>query len=240
MLTTLGSLRTDVRARVNDSDSSDYIWSDVELNAYIKEGYNLFCSTTKCIWRREAIPDIADEPLYDLPVGVVELDRVTWDNRRIGPAPPDYFMHKDPAFEYQSGDVFTFMLDGDGYRKIRKIRAPGADDPDKFYVEYYSLGETLSSDSTEFEIPRWYARYVRHFACFRAFNRRGEGQNEELAKHYQSRWLEGLERAQDRSHSAFARRAGILGGSGQAPKRGIPRGPRFPANFGRTVGRRGW
>lgn len=239
MLTRLADARASVRSYLSDEDPNDYVWPTVDINAYIKDGYQQFCATVKPIFDREAIPDVEGEALYDLPLGMVSLERVTYKDIRIGSAPASFLEQKDSSFEDQTGEVFSFLLDGDGYGKIRKIRVPAADNADNFYIEYTRLGAELESDDTEFDIPEWYVAYVEYFALFRCYDRRGRGQNTNLAKHFRSRWAEGLERASEKSLSIGSRGPRVLGGGG---RRGvaIPRGPRLPANFGRTVPKRGW
>jgi hypothetical protein len=235
MIDTLGTVRTRMRSKLSDQDPAVYIWTDSELNQYIQDGYDLFCRTTDCLWDRQPIPDVAFQPVYDLPEGITKLDRVTWNDNRIYSDVQDNLTSLSPAFERQTGNVVMYLVDGDGYRKIRKVWPPATDDPTKFQVEYFRIGGELTSDTDEFEIPDWACRIVSYYALARAYERRGPGQILEMSQHYLLRWNEGLERMKERGYRFQTRRQLALGGSARVRiTRGVPR-PQLPWEYGVVV-----
>jgi len=222
-----------------DTNSADYVWSDAELNRYIQDGYDLFCRAALAIFDRQAIPDVAGEAVYDLPVGITELDRVTWNNYRIRSDPQDAWTSGDPVFESQQGQVEGYLVDGDGFGKIRKIRVPAGDDATKFMVEFYRIGAELTADTDRLEIPTWDSRAIRHYVLAQAYGRDGKGKNLEASTHYLARWVETLERARSRNYKVQARRTVVIGGTGEVRTTGRPPRPRLPWQYGTVVrGRR--
>jgi len=233
------SIRTkaQVRARIQTklADTAAVIWSTAELDVYIQNGYDQFTRLTNTIWERKAIPDEVGFGVYDLPEGITSLERVTWDDYRIDSIPTDVFLFQDRMFEQQQGPVTNYMVDGDGFRKIRKIRVPSLAAATKFYVEYYRIGSKLV-DTDTFEIPEHYVRAVVFFALGCARMRRGDGQDLKRAAAYMAKWQEVVDRANRRNQQVRKRMQPIVvGGGGRSIVRSRPPRPALPWNFGDVV-----
>lgn len=100
-------------------------------------------------------------------------------------------------------------------------------------IEYRRRGETLATDVIEFEIPDRYVKYVRWFALSQALGREGDGQDMELADHYQSRFELGVQRCVRRRSMAQSQRKVVMGGAARRSGR-MPRA-RLPYNYGAVV-----
>ncbi len=64
--------------------------------------------------------------LYDLPDNLYEIERTTWDSRRIDPRRSREFEQNDSRYELAKGNVDAYTQDKDGLRRLRKWRVPSA------------------------------------------------------------------------------------------------------------------
>lgn len=103
-------------------------------------------------------------------------------------------------------------------------------EPNDMRIEYRRRGVELSKQ--DFEIPLRYQTYVRHYAQARALEREGDGQDLELAAHYQARYEAGVQRMLARKQAMQYQRKGIIGG-GSRTERGARL--RMPWQFGSVV-----
>lgn len=100
-------------------------------------------------------------------------------------------------------------------------------------VEYWRRAEVPSDASQPIrELDGYMLRYVRHYALYRAYNKRGVGQDLRLAGHYKGRYDAGVARVKARAQSASAAKLRRMGGPGMRsvlPAKPYPRNPRnFP------------
>ena len=224
--------------------------------------------------------------LADLPDDLYEVERATWNTRRIETWDSRKLEWDDSRYELNKGNVEAYTQDKDGIARLRKWRVPSGayvpyslDDETKYWgilvqitevsaaaplftwgdfvqvpaqhmmgdpwgvivavyketgdvrIEYQRRGRELS-DEQDFEIPERYQKYVRHYAQARAFECEGDGQDLELAAHYQSRYDAGIARMIKRKEAMLYQRKTILGG-------GIRRSNRKPlAQLPYTYGER--
>jgi hypothetical protein len=100
-------------------------------------------------------------------------------------------------------------------------------------MEYRRRGLPLS-DTQDFEIPMRQQVYVRHYVQARSYEREGDGQDLELAAHYQSRYEAGIQRMMKRKPAMHYQQKSVFGGSATTTRRRLPL-VRLPWNFGERV-----
>jgi hypothetical protein len=96
----------------------------------------------------------------------------------------------------------------------------------------YEYRRRGTGDCTELEIPARYQTYVRHYAQARALEREGDGQDLELAAHYQARYEAGVARMLKRRSSMHYQQKYVLGGGRRPETRPVLR---LPYSYGRAV-----
>lgn len=240
MAKSLTTLTTEVLYRLGDASAA--IWSSAEIQQYLLEGLDDLIQRTKPLWKRSldtagaqtAVDDADGTATYTLPTDLLEVDRVTWDDVRIRPMYAEDVEHAHPSFESQEGDVYGYILDGDGLRTIRKVLIPSATVANKFVVEYYYRRDsaTTYTGASTFDLPDIYLKYVRFFALSRALEREGDGQDLALADHYLQRYQQCLVRVLARKLAVQQKQTGRIGG-GPARRVAPPR-PRLPWNYPRS------
>jgi hypothetical protein len=119
---TLYQLRQEVLTRLGDTALS--IWTEAEIESYIKRGYELLCLETLCLWRQEQLIDVASQATYDLPDDFLQMDRVTNDHKRLIPTYAVELERNDNLYRTTEGTVEAYCLDSDGPNKIRLWRVP--------------------------------------------------------------------------------------------------------------------
>lgn len=94
------------------------------------------------------------------------------------------------------------------------------------------VGFSLPAASTAFECPDRFVKYIRDYACARALERDGPGQDLKLSAFYQTRYDVGLSHVLRRRSRVQAVRTGSFG----APtKASAPPKPRLPWQYGKVV-----
>lgn len=96
-------------------------------------------------------------------------------------------------------------------------------------AEFHRRGVDPSTHS-EFELPDFYMRYVRHFAMARCFNHDGDGQDKRMSKLFQKMFMKGVERIVKRCSTVQAAKFNTLG-QGSTPSNGRPPLARLPWNY---------
>ena len=233
MAKSLATLITEVETILGDTTNA--VWSEAEITAYIKEGYDDLCLRTELLWKKASpsgLDDVSRQATYSLPTDLYKIERLTWNRIRLQPVNTAELERRDTQFRTQTGSVYAYAVDGDGIGILRKIRVPSASEAGTTSIEYVRRGATLSLTTTEVEIPDTYAKYVRFFALARCFERDGPGQKPKQADHYQTRYDEGLARIRNRKSAARKARVGRMGrgGAGESP---LMSG-RLPWAYGRT------
>lgn len=232
MSKSLLNLRDDVETRLGDTTNT--IWTEAELTAYIKEGYDELCLATEMLWKRSttAITDVAGTATYSLPSDFHKIDRVTWQNRKIEPWTAREARERNAYYRTIQGTVIAYTIEMDGLSTIRLIYVPATSGSNTI-IEYFRRGATLSLDATQVEIPDRYTAYIVWYALARALERDGAGQDAEMAAHYQSRYVEGVKRIKSRKTAIRRSRIGVMGGGDlSSRKMGTPQ---FPWNYGERV-----
>lgn len=236
MAETLSTVRTAVLRRLGDS--TNVIWSNAEINRYIQEGYDRLLFSTQMLWKRAYSDDVDGTATYALPTDLQSVDRVMWNWRRIDAVTTRELIQADSAYRTTEGPVEAYSIEDDGVLTIRKYPVPsqtptaGAD-TNNTRVEYFARGAALSVDGSTFEIPDRYVKYIRHFAMFRALERKGDGQDLELAQHWGQRFEQGQQRIRERMARVERTRIRVL--SGDRGSGGPPPRPRLPVDFGTVV-----
>ena len=178
------------------------------------------------VWDQDGIRRIRLYPIPDSSSGLVDVDG-TWGGPRDG-LDDEYAM--DVEDEWGVPRTVPPALKAEGSRGIPR-NWDGTSGVLK--VEFYKRGADLVADGDTFDIPGHSVRYVRHFAQARALERDGPGQDMALAKHYDARFLEGVERIKRRRRRLESQRQRVLGGPATTKSR-IPT-PRLPWNYGRMA-----
>lgn len=228
MSRTLAQVRTATQGRLRSST----VWAAGELDGYIKDGYSDFVAKTGALWNKAypaGLDDVANQGTYDLPANVIEIERMTWRNRRIEPISSRKLSEILPqSYETAAGDVWAYAWSKDGFRKIRKIAVPAVSASGTTCLEGKRREAALTADGSLFEIPDWTVRFIVYYACERALRRFGPGQNVRLADHYKARYGAGIARILLRKEKVHRARTGIFGGRASTTRGGKPPRPRFP------------
>lgn len=231
MAKTLLVIATEVASTLGDSGFQK--WSRAEIDAKIRHGFDEFCQRTGVMWKRDntGFDDVAHQALYDFPVDLLQIERVSYKGYRIEPISRRYGMAMDQRFLITEGQVIGWMADGDGLRKLRKIRIPaGAGTAGDTQVEYTRRMVAMTADGHTSELPNYMDKYARFWALSKCYEREGEGQNLDAADHYMLRFEMGVDLALARKEKAAARRTRVLGGrEGRRPTK--PPRPVLPSNF---------
>jgi hypothetical protein len=207
----------------------------VELNAYIQDGYDLLTGNTGVLWDRAYLTIVDGTGTYAFPAAAIEIERATYDDRRLLPKTNAELIGMDSRYETTKGEIEYYCLDGDGLRVIRIYRVPSlaAAPPKDVRVEYRKRGTALTADGTPFEIPDWQVKAVRFYAMHMALSREGDGQDLELADHYWMRFLDHTARAKRRMALVSRARTMVMGEMNRLPA-GLPR-PQLPWKYGKVV-----
>lgn len=194
----------------------------------IQEGYYRLCLTAKLLWVRAPLGDVAHQPLYSLPADLQLLERCVWDNRRIPPIPQDALMFSDAQFNTKEGDVFGYMVQGDGTSQLRKLNVPSQTNATKFQIEYYKR-HLIVSNLDPLQIPNRYITIVEYYVCWKLFEADGPMQDLTMADHYKSRWETGLATIERRKGRFWNLRTRV---SAPTSIRGIKLpAPRLPSHY---------
>lgn len=222
------AIRTKQQIRTRIQTRVALAWDSNRIDALIQEGYDRLTLIAKLLWIREALADTIHVALYDLPASLQALDRCVWDNRRIPPIPQDDLMWSDAQFATKEGDVFGYMVHGDGTMKLRKLNIPSVSNATKFQIEYFQR-DTLASANTPLRIPNRYCAIIEWYVCWRLYEAEGPNQDLDWADHYKSRWEAGLATIDLRKNRFWRLRNRVLAPS---TLRGIkPPAPRLPSHY---------
>jgi len=173
---------------------------------------------------------------YDLPDALIQIERATWDNRRIDPLFSSELENLDAQYHTRTGSPQGYIMDKDGLRILRKVPVPSASasgSDNNFKIEYTRKGTAVSADGDSFELPNRYTKYLRHYACYRCLEREGLGQDMGLAEFYRGRYEAGVGRMFRRKQLFNQRRNVVMGGSSERLSR--PPLARMPFHYGRVV-----
>src|SRR5262245_10995773 len=100
MSKTLLATRNVVQSRLRNASST--VWADAEVEVYIKEGYSDFVALTGALWKKNkpvSLDDVAGQALYDIPADCIEIERVTYLDRRIWPMSSRRLTELNDAYE---------------------------------------------------------------------------------------------------------------------------------------------
>jgi len=108
-----------------------------------------------------------------------------------------------------------------------------ANESQNMKIEFFRRGNALTSAASELELPEVYVKYVQHFAQWKALERKGAGQDPDLAEHYRLRFETGVQRIRHRVEAVRKFRVGRMGGA--LSRGGPPPKPRLPWQYGKVV-----
>jgi hypothetical protein len=126
-----------------------------------------------------------------------------------------------------------FVMKSQQYGMVRQVIA----DTSNTRVEFFRLGEDLRKG--DFEIPDRFVKYVEWWALHRAYTTPGEGEDPQMATHYEMRYKMGLDRMKKRVEEQMAERTVALGHKRMGKLDSYLE--RFPSDYGypRPFGRGG-
>lgn len=240
MAKTLAQTRAAVRAKAGDTAA--VVWTDnTELDDYINEGQQELAVRANLLWRRSTpsgMKDVAATATYALPTDTFQVERCTWRSLSLLALVPTDLMDSNPSWETEQGEVWGYVIEGDGASVLRKVKVPAVTEAvaGNFVLEDYYLPATLTLDADTLALPDWMWRAVQHWALYRMFDREGKGHNPDAAAHYRGRFEQVVVRVQARKAEFLAKRIGRMGDSG-GMSIGKPAPPRLPWNFGTRVRR---
>lgn len=131
MTVTLNDIRDDVLYQLGDVAAA--MWSQAEMDSYIKEGYNEISLKTGALWETAYLEDVAGVATATLPTDLYQIERASWSYKRLDPISSSQLEHIDSRYQITQGEVIGYLQDKDGLRTFRKYRVPAADS-DKYAV----------------------------------------------------------------------------------------------------------
>jgi hypothetical protein len=95
--------------------------------------------------------------IVDLPEDLYEIERATWNTKRIDPLRTRHIEHSDSRYELSRGSVEGYLQDKDGVNRLRKWRVPSSpyvpyefdsdsDDADDGFGIIRDLGDISDAD----------------------------------------------------------------------------------------------
>lgn len=97
-------------------------------------------------------------------------------------------------------------------------------------IEFIRRPKVPVSATDIFDIPDHYLKYLRHYAMWQAFDRKGIGQDLLMAAHYKGRYEAGIGRVVLRMNAVYKAKLTRMGGAGNSPY-----GPRPYARLPRNI-----
>lgn len=146
----LAWLVTEVLTRLGDTDQT--VWSSAEIESYLKEGYDEMAYRTAAFWDTAYLDDVLSQATYTLPTDVYDVERATWNNRKIPALKARDLRQLDWNYLSASGQVEAYTIDQDGLRTLRKYRVPNGSKS----IEVTSWGNPRDlSDLGHSETSQW-------------------------------------------------------------------------------------
>jgi hypothetical protein len=120
---TLATARNETMAALGDTVQK--LWSNSEIEGYLKEAYALMTLGQLIIWDWDStIPIVAGNAVYDLPEDHLKTERVTYNSIRLVPLTRRDIEMSFPMFHTTGGWVWAYIQDADGLGKIRLDNVP--------------------------------------------------------------------------------------------------------------------
>lgn len=113
MSTTLGTVLTDVRNRLNESSAR--FWQDAELTALINEAGRVLAVDTLCLQAEQTYPTVAYQPNYALPNNFISALSVQYQEKYDLTALKDYDEHREMrgTTEQSTGTPYYYWIQPD-------------------------------------------------------------------------------------------------------------------------------
>lgn len=236
---TVNELLTGCSRRLGDSQN--LIWTSAELLVYANAAQRQLCRETMCYWRQAYLNDQSGQGEAELPSDCLLPDRATWGGRSLDLQSIDSIRDADHLYQTNEGRVFALGVGPLG--RVQKWNIPTDDasnaNPDAHApttatvnntrLEYFAIAPVLVSGGA-IDLPQSYHKCLRWYTLHRAYERNGPGQSAKLAKHYETRWLVGLERVKMIRSELLSSMTRTLHPAGRG--RGVAR-PVLPPEYGR-------
>jgi hypothetical protein len=138
----LADLCTRVLHRLGDS--TQRIWTDAEIDSYILRGAVEMADSCRLVWE-QYFPSGPYNGTITLPAGVVEIERITWDDRALDATVAGRARRWDPRYQLTEGDVVAYTWQQDGPRLLRLIHSPAQQPvPAATYTGTFGIPRTLA------------------------------------------------------------------------------------------------
>lgn len=235
MASTFAALATKALYRLNDS--AQKCWTAAEIAGYIARGAQQFAEETRCAYGISELRLLTNVSVYDLPPRIMTIERVSWDNKDLAPLYTTDLESSYPNFETDTGQPLAYVLDKDGFRKIRILNLPDAESATiPIMIEGIETGAVFSSPTVgTVNLSGRQERYCIDFAMAIALDREGPGQDLGLADHYKGRFARGTGRAKIHMTHLESNQTRAIGvgalGTGLSEGYGDTLYPRLPFNY---------
>lgn len=120
-------------------DTQQQVWDAALLERFFIRGTDVLAKECRVVWDMTYFPDEAGVAVHTFPESLLEVDRCTWDYKRMSPTSAIDLQRFDYAYRVTRGDVYAYIQDSDGLREFRKIRVPASN-----YIPYVVLGDGVS------------------------------------------------------------------------------------------------
>lgn len=154
----LQTLRNSILYRLGEDTAGstrNRFWASGEITRYIKEGYRILCRRARLLWETAYLETVSGTATYTLPTNWQEIDRVTWDGRRIEPLGGRQARDNDFRYRTIQGEVYAYVLQDDGINTIRLVRVPAANAGTFTVTGTWGILRSLTDLSTETVTGTW-------------------------------------------------------------------------------------
>lgn len=153
MTVSLEDIRGDVAYQLSDTGGA--IWTSAEIEEYVKQGYDDLLMKTCVLWETAYLEDETGVATATVPADLYEIDRASWNYRRLDPVSSSQLEKIDSRYHLTAGEVIGYLQDKDGLRTFRKYRVP-AQDADEYAVNgSWGAARAVSDISNETVTGSW-------------------------------------------------------------------------------------
>ncbi len=107
------------------------------------------------LWETAYLTETYFRAVYQLPEDLAELERATWDYKRIEALRSSELESADSRYQINNGEVLGYLRDKDGWRSFRKWRVPAAAADSFTITGYLGLIRTPTDVSAETVLGSW-------------------------------------------------------------------------------------
>lgn len=223
------------------------IWTDEYLQLLQQRAEIELTTDVKCIFHRFSLAVTSGVSTYDLPEGIVSVQRVTWNGTRVNPydqiTAQRFDLHIDPLTETTSGKPYLYLQHNYGWDKIHFWPVPdenitaddsgiwGADIENRVVISCWIVADPTGFTQRLPEVVR--RRVVKQYVNWKAYMKEGASQDIDAAGYFRSKYEAGKLHIQEVMgnipRAIMTQMQPTLQGNPQVAR------PKLPSNFGRIV-----